>query len=96
MVGVPADMSLYVTEQIPEINVHELEGENDPVPLVLENATVPVGFKPPDTVAVHVEEDELSVLIEAGMQLTFVDVDPRMTVMELVVAELARLEPSPP
>ena len=55
--------------------MHDVEGENDPPPLALENDTVPVGVVPPDTVAVQVDEDEVATLIELGMQLMYVLVD---------------------
>jgi hypothetical protein len=98
MVGVPAPLSLYVTEQLPELKVHDVEGENDEVPLELENDTVPVGEEP-DTVAVHEEDEELATVIELGAQLTEVDVvacDPPVMVMGEVVPELAMLAGSPP
>ena len=90
-------MSEYDTEQLPEVKVHDDDGENDPVSLELPNETVPVGEEPPDTVATQV--DELLVVIKLGRQLSFVVVcacDPPVIAMCEVVPELARLAESPP
>ena len=46
MVGVPAEISLYVIVHEPEESVHGFDVVNEPVPEEVVNLTVPVGFNP--------------------------------------------------
>ena len=80
IVGIPAEVSLYVTPHDPEASVHGFEVVNDPVPDDVVNVTVPVGFVPV-TVEVQVvvapAENEGQETLTVGVALlTVTNVDP--------------------
>jgi hypothetical protein len=54
--GEPAEVSEYVTEQLPELNVQG-DPVNEPVESEVVKETVPEGLYPDDSVAVHVVDD---------------------------------------